>query len=78
MSGQKEFPETLFVRLNGPANGFEERSGTLWFSTRTHLLAYKDGVVTRYEKSAVLSEPGDPGHASGCEGDHLVRDRREG
>ncbi|MBK7257650.1 MAG: hypothetical protein IPI01_07575 [Ignavibacteriae bacterium] len=57
MSGQKEFPETLFVRLNGPANCFEERSGTLWFSTRTHLLAYNDGVVTRYEKSTVLPNP---------------------
>ena len=57
MSGQKEFPDTLFLRLNGPANCFEDRSGTLWFSTRTHLLAYRDGTVTRYEKTAVLSNP---------------------
>ena len=57
MTGQKAFPDTLFVRIDGPANSFEDRTGTLWFSTRTHLLAYRDGSVTRYEKKSVLSHP---------------------
>ena len=57
MSGQKDFPDTLFLRLNGPANCFEDRTGTLWFSTRTQLLAYSNGTVTRYDKKSVLSNP---------------------
>ena len=57
MTGLKEFPDTTFVRLNGPSNCFEDRRGTLWMSTPTHLLAYAAGGVTRYEKKKVLSNP---------------------
>ena len=57
MTGLKEFPDTTFLRLNGPSNCFEDRRGTLWMSAPTHLLAYAAGGVTRYEKKKVLSNP---------------------
>jgi ligand-binding sensor domain-containing protein/signal transduction histidine kinase len=57
MSGQQEFADTLFLRMNGPANAFEDRSGTLWLNTRTQLLAYRNGTVTRYDKRTVLTDP---------------------
>jgi ligand-binding sensor domain-containing protein len=57
MTGQKDFPDTTFLRLNGSANCFEDRHGTLWMSTPTHLLAYAGGAVTRYDKKSVLSNP---------------------
>jgi ligand-binding sensor domain-containing protein/signal transduction histidine kinase len=57
MTGRKEFPDTVFNRLNLNSNCFEDRHGTLWLNTLTHLLAYHDGVATRYDKKAVLSNP---------------------
>jgi ligand-binding sensor domain-containing protein/signal transduction histidine kinase len=55
MTGRKEFPDTVFLRVNPNSNCYEDRHGTLWMNTATHLLAYRDGAVTRYEKKAVLS-----------------------
>jgi ligand-binding sensor domain-containing protein/signal transduction histidine kinase len=57
MTGQKDFPDTTFLSMNFPSNCYEDRHGTLWMTTRTHLLSYSGGVVTRYEKKAVLSNP---------------------
>ena len=57
MTGRKEFPDTIFVQLGGPSNIHEDRHGTLWMATPTHLLSYSDGAVTRYEKKSVLSNP---------------------
>ncbi len=57
MTGQTGFPDTLFLRMNGAANIFEDRHGTRWMSTQTDLLAYSGGGVKRYEKKSVLSHP---------------------
>jgi ligand-binding sensor domain-containing protein/signal transduction histidine kinase len=57
MTGRKEFPDTNFVQLGGPSNIYEDHHGTLWMATQTTLLSYRDGVVTRYDKNAVLSNP---------------------
>ncbi len=57
MTGQKDFPDTNFLSTNFPSNCYEDRHGTLWMTTPTHLLSYSGGVVTRYEKKAVLSNP---------------------
>jgi ligand-binding sensor domain-containing protein/signal transduction histidine kinase len=57
LTGQKDFPDTVFLRLNPNANCFEDRHGTLWLNTAAHLLAYRGGTVTRYEKKTVLSNP---------------------
>ncbi len=57
LTGRPEYPDTVFLRLNGPSNICETRSGTIWMTTRTHLLSYAGGVVTRYDKKAVLSDP---------------------
>jgi signal transduction histidine kinase/ligand-binding sensor domain-containing protein len=55
LTGRKEFPDTLFPRVNLNINCYETSQGTLWLNTPTHLLAYRDGGVTRYEKKTVLS-----------------------
>ena len=57
MTGRNEFPDTTFLNVNGLSNCYEDHHGTLWMITPTHLLSYSDGVVTRYEKKAVLSNP---------------------
>jgi ligand-binding sensor domain-containing protein/signal transduction histidine kinase len=57
MTGQQQFPDTLFLRITLNANCYEDRHGTLWMSTPTHLLAYAAGGVARYEKKAFLSNP---------------------
>ena len=57
MTGRQEFPDTIFLRLDGLSNCFEDSHGTLWMTTRTQLLSYSGDVVTRYEKKAVLSNP---------------------
>lgn len=57
MTGRNEFPDTLFLSTNFPSNCYEDRHGTLWMNTPTHLLSYTNGSVTRYEKKAVLSNP---------------------
>ncbi len=57
MTGRKEFPDTVFRRLNPNSNCFEDRHGTLWMNSTTHLLAYRGGTVTRYDKKALLTNP---------------------
>jgi ligand-binding sensor domain-containing protein/signal transduction histidine kinase len=57
LTGEKEFPDTTFLRIDGTSNMYEDRRGTLWLSTATQLLAYHGGSVTRYEKKSVLSDP---------------------
>jgi ligand-binding sensor domain-containing protein/signal transduction histidine kinase len=57
MTGGKEFPDTTFLQLGGPSNIYEDRHGTIWMATPTHLLSYSGGVATRYEKKSVLSNP---------------------
>ncbi len=55
LTGRMEYPDTTYLRVNLTSNCYEDRHGTLWMNTPTHLLAYRDGAVTRYEKKAVLS-----------------------
>jgi len=57
LTGRREFPDTVFLRMNLTINCYEDRHGTIWMNTPTHLLAYSDGAVTRYEKKTVLSNP---------------------
>jgi len=57
MTGRKEFSDTTFLAFNFLSNCYEDRHGTLWMTTPTHLLSYTGGVVTRYEKKSVLSNP---------------------
>ena len=57
MTGQKDFPDTTFLSMNFPSNCYEDSHGTRWMTTPTHLLSYSGGIVTRYEKKSVLSNP---------------------
>jgi ligand-binding sensor domain-containing protein/signal transduction histidine kinase len=57
MTGQREFPDTNFLTVNGTSNCYEDSHGALWMNTPTHLLAYRNGVATRYAKKTVLSNP---------------------
>lgn len=56
MTGQRDFPDTVFLRINLGSNCYEDRHGTLWMNTAKDLLAFRDGGVTRYEKKAVLTD----------------------
>jgi len=57
MTGQNGFPDTTFENVNPRSICYEDRHGTIWMSTPTFLLAYDGGVVRRYEKKKVLSNP---------------------
>ncbi|MEW6509906.1 MAG: two-component regulator propeller domain-containing protein [Bacteroidota bacterium] len=57
MTGREEFPDALFNNVNVLACCYEDRQGTLWFSSPTHLLAYRDGKAQRFEKKSALSDP---------------------
>lgn len=57
MTGRKDIPDTVFQNVNAVSSCYEDRQGTVWLSSRTHLLAYRDNGVTRYEKKSVLSNP---------------------
>jgi ligand-binding sensor domain-containing protein/signal transduction histidine kinase len=57
MTGHQGFPDTVFLNVNPPKNIFEDSHGTLWMTTATDLLSYSGGVITRYRKKEVLSNP---------------------
>lgn len=57
LTGRKDFPDTLFLRVNLNLNCFEDSHGTVWLNTATHLIAYRNAAVARYEKKSVLSDP---------------------
>ena len=57
LTGTKEFPDTILQRVNLGSNCYEDRSGRVWMNSPTHLIAYRDGIATRFDKKAVLSDP---------------------
>jgi ligand-binding sensor domain-containing protein/signal transduction histidine kinase len=54
LTGQAQFPDTSFLNVNTLSTCYEDRHGTVWMTTRSHLLAYRDGSVQRFEKRTVL------------------------
>jgi ligand-binding sensor domain-containing protein/signal transduction histidine kinase len=57
MTGQKQFPDTVYNNVNQLTACFEDRSGTIWLNTPTHLVAVRGEQTERFEKKTVLNSP---------------------
>ena len=48
LTGTKEFPDTTFFRVHNFSNTFEDKSGTIWMSTRRGVVAYSNGSTKHF------------------------------